>query len=240
MATVAALSLYLAMLSGTGHAQPRHLKIMCLGASITMGQTVNGGYRLPLENELTAAGIDVEFVGSRTTNSRGMRFPNHEGYPGHRIDQIDDGGTNAFHLTSIPVADTLAKFRPDIVLLVCGTNDIVQQRDLRNAPQRMGHLISTILANDPGVTVYVGALPPLRGHDGDVRVFNAAVSDDIARRAATGDNVRFVDMYSILSPNSDFSPDRIHPNAAGYQKMADRWIVALGYGPAAPAQPAAR
>jgi lysophospholipase L1-like esterase len=136
------------------------------------------------------------------------------------------------------VTEALTKYAPNVILLVCGTNDIMQEKDLADAPNRLNHLVGTLLDNDPGVTVYVGELTPLTKHDPMVVAFNAAVAPLIAARAGSGEKVKLVDMYSILDKATDFSPDHIHPNASGYAKMAKAWFSALGYAlPAAPVTP---
>lgn len=121
------------------------LRVMPIGDSITIGQGVNGGYRLPLEEMLQGAGIPFEFVGRIDWNSKGMNSPNHDGYPGHRIDQTESGATNQFNITSHPIAEGARDLHPDVILLCAGTNDVRQNYKLDQVPARLDHLIGTLL-----------------------------------------------------------------------------------------------
>src|SRR5687768_7551509 len=77
-------------LAGTVPAAGETLHVLPLGDSITSGWTVPGGYRTYLYNDLTAAGVDVDFVGWLNTNPHpDLPDPDHSGYNGWRIDQIN-------------------------------------------------------------------------------------------------------------------------------------------------------
>src|SRR5436305_483183 len=66
------VALTLALLAAGSTAGAASLSIMPLGDSITYGYSAKvpapGGYRAPLYRDLVAAGYDVRFVGSQTTN----------------------------------------------------------------------------------------------------------------------------------------------------------------------------
>jgi lysophospholipase L1-like esterase len=51
------------------------------------------------------------------------------------------------------------------------------------------------------------------------------VAELAARRAASGHDVQLVDMHGPLGP-SDMA-DALHPNDAGYRKIAQAWFDAL-------------
>jgi hypothetical protein len=108
------------------------IKIMPLGDSITAGDRY-GGYRRLLYDLLTRDGIRFEFVGSL----KGGDIPNahHEGHSGWRIDQIESGIAGGW----------LDTYRPDLVLLHIGTNDIWQHKGA-NASARLSLLITARLA----------------------------------------------------------------------------------------------
>lgn len=205
----------------------KRLRIMCVGASITMGQGVNGGYRLPLEKMFEGAGIPVEFVGRSDTNSKGMTWPLHDGYPGHRIDQIEYGATNTFKVVSQPIADGVRELKPDAILVFCGTNDVRQNFKLDEAPQRLDHLIGTLHDAAPEARILVSSISPDLHFDDAVRRYNAGVASVVANRAAQGQKVIFVDNYNAVSAGTDILPDRTHLNAAGYMKVARNWFKVL-------------
>ena len=95
---------------------PRTLKILALGDSLTAGVANNGGYRPHLYVLLRDAGFSVDFLGSIQQGPPDMPDPDHEGYGGYRIDQLDT-----------VVEKSLGKFKPDFILLGAGGNDIAQK-----------------------------------------------------------------------------------------------------------------
>lgn len=188
-----------------------------------MGADVNGGYRLPLEKMLEGAGIPIQFVGRTNSNSRGMTSPYHDGYSGFRLDQVETGETG----TCLPIADGVRDLQPDVVLILCGTNDVRQNYALAEAPQRLDHLIGIIQDAAPQVRVMISSLPPDHHFDDAVRRYNAGIAQVTARRAAVGEKVDFVDNYALLNPNTDMLPDLTHPDRVGYLKIARGWFNAL-------------
>jgi len=200
---------------------------MCIGASITMGLGVNGGYRLPLEKMLEGAGIAFQFVGRVDSNSKGMDWPLHDGYPGHRIDQVENGGVNQFHVESAPIADGVRALQPDVILILCGTNDIRQNDDLENAPARLDHLVGTLRTAAPAAKILVSSITPDLHDDDAVRRYDQGVAALVSARAQAGQPVQFVDNYAVINPGTDLQADRTHPNAVGYEKIARSWFNAL-------------
>ena len=199
---------------------PPALRIMPLGDSITYGVPVAGGYRLPLQTDLQAAGINPLFVGSQNGNSAiGLNSPNHEGYPGYTIDQIQNlpGG----------IASHIAKYQPDVTLLHIGTNDISQGRTLSQMQSDLDTLISTIegvtLLDGKHTTLIVAEIiPRADGLNAMTQQYDSLVAQLVAQHHAAGQPVFLADLFDPLNPNTDLS-DVVHPNSAGYQKMAAAW-----------------
>ncbi|WP_312873409.1 SGNH/GDSL hydrolase family protein [Kibdelosporangium persicum] len=193
-------------------AQADPVRIMPLGDSITQGDS-NGGYRLDLGTKLRAAGRTIDFVGSMSTGPATMPDRDHEGHPGWTIAQID---TN--------VANWLRTYAPRTILLHIGTNDMYGS-DPAGAPRRLSTLIDRITAQSPNADLFVATIIPIRFADQTVRNFNAAITPMVRAKAAAGKRVHLVDMYPSV-PIADL-PDGIHPNSAGYSKMATTWYNAL-------------
>jgi lysophospholipase L1-like esterase len=201
------------------------MTVLCLGDSITCGKSspadVAGGYRGALHTLLVEAGKPARFVGARTDNSEGLAEPWHEGWPGYRIAEIGRAAEA-----------TLASTKADAVLLLAGTNDVRQGFALVDAPARLEALVGEVARLQPQARVLVGSLPPLLPdpkHPHQVAAlaaFNLAVPAVVARCAARGLRVEGVDIHAALTP-SDISPDTVHPNAAGYTKMACAWFAAI-------------
>jgi lysophospholipase L1-like esterase len=193
------------------------MRVMPLGDSITDGLLPPGGYRSDLWQYMTADGLAADFVGSRSNGPPQLGDRDEEGHPGWRIQEL-----------YAHARGWLLRYRPDVVLLHIGTNDIIQRSNLKRAPQRLGALVDLITTTLPAAHVYVATLTPLADPASErrSRAFNAAVPGIVAKRAAQGRHVHLVDMHAALS-GKDISVDGIHPTNGGYSKMAARWYSAL-------------
>ncbi|WP_410623625.1 ricin-type beta-trefoil lectin domain protein [Amycolatopsis sp. cmx-8-4] len=191
------------------------LRVLPLGDSITwgIGSSTGNSYRAFLSDQLRAEGHAVDMVGSGRNGT--MADPDNEGHSGWRIDQIAG------------IADyTLARYRPNVVTLEIGTNDLGQQYQVPTAPDRLHALIDQITRDAPDATVLVGSLvvstssteEPLRGP------FNAAIPGIVQQEQAAGRHVRYVDMSALNT--ADLS-DALHPNDNGYRKMADAFNAGI-------------
>ncbi|MET9632810.1 cellulose binding domain-containing protein [Lentzea sp. NPDC006480] len=199
------------------------VRIMPLGDSITQGGSI-GGYRLDLGTKLRAAGRSIDFVGSLADGPSSMPDRNHEGHPGWTIAQVDAN-----------VVNWLRTYTPRTILLHIGTNDMYGS-DPAGAPRRLSALVDKITAQAPSAEVFVSTIIPISFADGTVRNYNAAIVPLLRAKAAAGKRVHVVDMYPAV-PVSDL-PDGIHPNAAGYGKMAAVWFNALSAVPGSIGDPA--
>jgi lysophospholipase L1-like esterase len=133
---IAAIVLALAFAAGTvADAAPiepgKAAKIMPLGDSITFGapDPGYGGYRRLLATLLAADGQMIDFVGSRRSGY--VAHPNNEGHVGWTIPQLKNG---------IDSNRWLEIYRPDLILLHIGTNDIFQGKAAA-APGKLAALI---------------------------------------------------------------------------------------------------
>ncbi len=189
------------------------VRIMPLGDSITDGFNVPGGYRIGLWQQLAAGGYTADFVGSGFNGPANLGDHDHEGHSGWRIDQLDAN-----------IVTWLRATNPHTVLLHIGTNDMNQNFDVANAPARLSALIDRILANAPGVELFVAQITPETNPTLEARVqtYNAALPPIVASK---GPRVHLVDMHSPLT-TADLA-DGVHPNANGYTKMANVWYAAL-------------
>jgi lysophospholipase L1-like esterase len=192
---------------------------MPLGDSITDGFNIPGGYRIELARGLTAGCVPFDFVGSQSNGPASLSDRDHEGHSGWRIDEI-----------AARVRGWLEHYRPRIVLLMVGTNDLVQDHRIATAPARLDALIGTIAGRSPPPSVLVASLPPLadRADSAAARTFNRAIAGIVEARARNGYDVRFVDLHAGLSTRD--LADGVHPNAAGYAKLASGWNTAIRKG----------
>jgi lysophospholipase L1-like esterase len=197
---------------------PRAIRVMPLGDSLTDGYNIPGGYRIELARLLEADDVAFDFVGSLQNGPESLQDHDHEGHSGYRIDEVS---TLAF--------DWLRRSSPDVVLLMIGTNDVVQGYHLDTAPERLGRLIDLIATTLPNSRVFVASIPPIGGPPNAERAeaYNADVPQVVDSRIAEGIEVTYVDINSVIEP-SDLHTDYTHLNASGYRKVADEWYRALG------------
>lgn len=97
------------------------------------------------------------------------------------------------------------------------------------APSRLGKLIDTVLCECPDAVVLVAKVVYNIWSPKSTDIFNAAIHDVVAQRAAKGYKVQVVDQSGI---GPDNEADGLHPNDAGYAIMADNWFNALEHLPA--------
>ncbi|MFJ8141030.1 ricin-type beta-trefoil lectin domain protein [Streptomyces sp. NPDC096013] len=190
-------------------AAPAPLRLMPLGDSITwgVGSPSGNSYRGFLADQLSAEGHALDFVGSGRNGT--MSDPDNEGHSGWRIDQIAG------------IADAvLAGYRPNVVTLEIGTNDLNGGYQVPTAPDRLRALIDQITRDAPDATVLVGTvIVSTSGTEEAVRpAFNAKLPGIVQAEQAAGKHVRLVDMNALTT--ADLS-DALHPNDNGFRKMAD-------------------
>ncbi|MEV0778740.1 ricin-type beta-trefoil lectin domain protein [Streptomyces sp. NPDC050428] len=194
------------------------VRIMPLGDSITHGYNIPGGYRINLWQHLATGGYTVDFVGSQVNGPPELGDHDHQGHSGWRIDQLRSN-----------IDGWLAASDPRTIMLQIGTNDVNQNYDLANAPARLSDLIDRILQQKPQIELFVATITPEESPalEERVKTFNAALPGIVS---GMGPRVHLVHMHKALTV-ADLA-DGVHPNAAGYAKMATVWYNALRSVPA--------
>lgn len=216
--------------------------VMPLGDSITQGKTGSsdeGGYREPLFRLAHAAGQSLQLVGSQMNGPAtvdGVAWPrNHEGYSGYTIDytSINTGGRGALTRNEL-TPNNIKTYKPNIVLLMIGTNDLNNGEDMPAA--RLARLVDTILNADPQLLLFVTQIIPAKKATPDsynqlANTYNAAMVGLVSERAAAGKHVRLMDMNTPFTSTANYSTtllaDKLHPNDAGYKLMGQTWYAAL-------------
>src|SRR5919199_4401748 len=90
-------------------ATPNPYTIMPLGASITAGDPLGGGYRIKLWQTALKDHWNIHFVGSLSNGPASLGDKHHEGHSGYQIDQIAQ-----------LVDNRLATYKPRMILLYIG------------------------------------------------------------------------------------------------------------------------
>jgi lysophospholipase L1-like esterase len=191
------------------------LQIMPLGDSIARGHPGTGspawaGFRLDLRARFDSVGAVPNMVGPWLDGSGDN---NHAGTSGARIDQIN---------AQVPQA--MVNYRPDVVLVMAGTNDVGQNYELATATDRMVALIQRVRQFRPTARVFVATIPawgdPLRMPA--VNAMNDSIRAAIA--AAADPKVSMVPNHIVgQDPAKDLHPDGVHPTPCGYAKLAYVW-----------------
>jgi lysophospholipase L1-like esterase len=216
------------------------------GTGVGLPHPLNGGWRKPLQDALRQAGVACEFVGALDYLAYG-RFggdetphagavdpafqPRHHGLAGFGNQGILEGGVvptppdvlaalGVRELRAPGIVTALREHRPDVVLLLAGTNGF-------DAPAR-DRLVDTILAHLDGALL-VATIPPQqppRAGWEQVPAYNASLPAAVATRRAAGHRISLVDLHALLGP-ADLLPDGVHPTRAGMDRMAAGWFAGL-------------
>jgi lysophospholipase L1-like esterase len=191
--------------------------IMALGDSITNGynSTTGGGYRVELLTRLWASHYDATLVGDNKGGPAtldGQPFPQgNEGFDGYTID--DAPAINRKGIAPL-VPAALAKYSPNIVLLMIGTNDVGTVSDLPNLPTRLANLMDVITSDSPAALLLVAQILPLGGpsdtkDNGNAQAYNAAISGLVRSRIDAGKHIDVTDMYSAMTANPSYATQRV-------------------------------
>jgi hypothetical protein len=194
-----------------------------------------GGYRAPLFALAVADGRSLTLVGSQADGPAtvsGKTFPrNHEGHAGYTID--NSGSLMGVTPLVVDAPGVIRTSKPNIVLLMIGTNDMSNSVDLPNAPARLGKLIDDIFADAPDALIVVAQITPSQKGpaNSSTQTYNAAIPGIVQQRVAAGKHLAVVNMNAAFVARSDWAStlmtDSVHPNAAGYEIMAQTWYPAI-------------
>jgi MYXO-CTERM domain-containing protein len=201
------------------------LKIMPAGDSITyggLGGSPHASYRGPLYTMLTNAGVAVDYVGSlQNPNDTTTPDKDQEGHPSWYTFYLSDA-------TSQRMWYWVTQYQPDIVLLIIGTNDAIQDHETQSAPEEIARLVRETLQHQSNATVIVSLIPPttISGYPGAsdrVNAINAAIPSVVAWEKTRGGDVRLVDPGLTTADLQDGT----HPNAAGNLKIANAFFAEI-------------
>ncbi len=219
------------------------LTVMALGDSITVGIT-NGnvspeqGYRGPLLDSLTAAGIPIQYIGADNPAIYGTYDPAamaSEGHSGYVINDLVSNltGTNGragndggYWLTG-GNGTGRAAVTPDIVLLEIGGNDGAGGGNPSAATMQgyLQNVLNILKTNLPNSQIFVASLIP-RTNTADEAVQVQYSAGIPSMCTSMGPNFHFVDLHTNF-PSNGLSSDGTHPVEVGYDWMASQWFAAI-------------
>ena len=220
VAVLVALGSYLLVQPSASAATPT--RVMLLGDSITGS---NGCWRALLWQHLRSSGYaDVDFVGTlRNTYCSGSFDADNEGHGGFTATGIADNNQ---------LPGWLSAGRPDVVVMMLGTNDVWGNRGTPAILTAYTKLLGQMRATNPNVKVLVAQILPMAPAGcgncrSGVLSLNAAVPGWAAANSTNRSPVRVVDQYTGFNPAQD-TTDGVHPNDnTGIRKIESRFYPAL-------------
>jgi lysophospholipase L1-like esterase len=201
-----------------------------LGKSNVLSEANYEGYRRALWSHATEDQFFFDYVGSRSNGTARLPDRSHEGVSGIRATTVVGQATR--HATT---------HRPDVVLLMLGTNDALNEANAADTvPNELLSIMRSFDAIQPNVTILLAPLPPIdpdaagytkRADADEIRAaVNAQLPALAAQAQGQGIDARFVPMQN-LGTGDLF--DGIHPTQAGYAKIAAAFYGAMQDGLAA-------
>ena len=189
--------------------QPSRVRIVAMGDSTTAGTPA---FKSPREAPPNGSG-DV------TSQYAHWLMQSHPDW------EVINQGVNAQRSDAIAARfdeDVIAK-KPDLVVIIAGVNDVYQGRPAQHVKDQLAAMYRK--AREAGIKVVAGTIIPYNTATADQ---NARMHDINAwiRAQADAGVVTFVDTRAAVAAPGDpdklaSSPDGLHPDAAGYRKMAD-------------------
>ena len=191
------------------------LRILPLGDSITYGEgsSDGNGYRLVLYDLLHPEN-DVDYIGRIKSGT--MVDNDNEGYRGYPIVSIADAVTSNY------------PEQPNVVLLMAGTNDVIQKHNLSTSSSALDKLTNKVINAYPDAVVLVAEITPLLDPKREARrlEYNSAIPGVVQKYADGGTHIAVVDMRRV-TPDCINATDGIHPVDEGYRLIAYAWYEAI-------------
>lgn len=219
------------------------MNILPLGNSITNGTDVYNSYRRSLWQLLYKAGYNFDMVGSWSLHHMGGAVPDpdfdmdHDGHSGWKASDVLNPPDWDRHRGNLK--EWLEQYKPDIVLMELGTNEVFQCVSTQEAMNNMETIIQLLRIKNPSVKILLAQIPPLgrqwapkklcgtdTSYEQAVQLFNKAVVQFAQAKTTAASPVELVDQFTGIDPAMDMYDD-IHPNTKGEMIMAQRWFDAV-------------
>lgn len=139
----------------------------------------------------------------------------HEGWPGLRIDEIEKKARlSTSHLL------------PHVFALNAGSNDCLQNFELKEAGLRLESLLEYLWQTSPDSTIILSTLVVSADErtNSNITYVNQQFRFLAQQKAEEQKKIVLVDMNCEAGPQVDCLVDGIHPDNDGYGKMAKLWM----------------
>jgi lysophospholipase L1-like esterase len=188
----------------------RTATIVALGDSTTAGTPL---FKSPVEAPPDGEGDATSQFAHWLMQAHPEWTVHNRGVNGERSDQIADRFSR----------DVLA-MHPAVVIIIAGVNDVYQGRDVSNVTGQLRHMYD--LAAQAGIPVVAGSIVPYNTATDDQNSRMREINAWIAAEAQRDSNIAFADTRAATAAPGDpdklaGSPDDLHPDIAGYRRMAE-------------------
>ena len=230
-----------------------------MGDSITSSKILEGSYRKFLYHNLISKGYNIKMVGSieqkikkyyDEETKEEFKYPDdNSGFSSYTICTYE--GRKG--LLEILKKDNILKLNPDIIILLIGTNNIMDNYDFDKTMKDFISLIDYIFDNiSPNSTLFVATIPDMdpnkkfykifknyrQSKDGkikyndnkvkklvlkNIKKFNKGIKKIINEYKDKNYNIRLENLNYALKDIDNLFDDGVHPNNKGYKKMGDFW-----------------
>ena len=216
---------------------------MPLGDSITRGKG-GSSWRHLLRDSLKNEGIQIQYVGSspHAPNScepwsdhylalqQALEYNlAHEGWGGLKINEIIRL-TGHESYPDFTIEALLQRNPADLILLMIGTNDFLNNYETDTAWQRLNRLIEIVLDVSETHLLVASILPIFTADDPGIiekiEGYNEKILSITKAFQSEGCPIGFVDMYPHFQ-KEDLLEDGLHPNIYGDGKIAAIWSKAI-------------
>ena len=126
--------------------------------------------------------------------------------------------------------DDVVARRPAVVVIIAGVNDVYQGRSAEHVEAELAAMYRR--AREAGIRVVAGSIIPYNTATPEQNTRMHEINAWIRKQTGSDRLMRFVDTRAAVSDagNQDLlagSPDGLHPDVAGYKKMAEAIAVAV-------------
>ena len=136
--------------------------LMPFGGSLTAGVD---SYRGSIMVSMNQRRIPLDLVGSQRSRPSTGGDPDHEGYAGYTIgpDSAVDSNGRPASLSAV-IESTIKKSKPDVVLILTGTDDLLNAQAAASLPSALTALITRMKDASPSSLLIIAELPPTTAH----------------------------------------------------------------------------
>ena len=226
----------------------RTVKIMAVGDSITDGYSEQDGYRKYFYHRLVdQKKYSIDMVGSKDWGSSATwdfddgtysYDPANTGYSGYTIQSYQYNNQNRIGIletiSSGEKKDIIQTTSPEIVLLMIGTNDIMDSYKMDEIQTRLQALVDEIYRQKSDVTLMImSPLPidaPVSGWlqqdtmNTNIKTCMTAIKKIVDAEKASGKKCEYLATNELFTKQTDYTAylnDYCHPNRAGYTLMGN-------------------